>query len=179
MVENRLHTRLGVTLAAAAMGVLLLLAGCNGDSADDASGTASTAAASTVTVDGLVTPGPDAGRPLHGLPPWGASSSTTAGSGSNSSSSSGSAAPPGTVTIAWEPPTENTNGTALTNLAGFTIHYGTNSQNYTSTIQVANPGISRYVVDNLPPGTYYFAVSAYTSTGEDSSYSPQVSVTVD
>lgn len=83
------------------------------------------------------------------------------------------------MTIAWEPPTENTNGTMLTNLAGFVIHYGTDSQNYTSTIQVANPGITSYVVDNLAPGTYYFAVSAYTSTGEDSSYSPQVSVTVD
>lgn len=82
------------------------------------------------------------------------------------------------MTLTWQPPTENTNGTALTNLAGYYIHYGTQSQNYTSTIQITNPGITTYVVENLPAGTYYFVIAAYNSAGEESADSLQVSTTV-
>ncbi len=82
------------------------------------------------------------------------------------------------MTLTWQPPTENTDGSALTNLAGYYIDYGTETQNYTTTVQIANPGITTYVIDNLSPGTYYFAITAYNSTGEDSGYSNQVSTTV-
>ncbi len=82
------------------------------------------------------------------------------------------------MTLTWQPPTENTNGTALTNLAGYYIDYGTQSETYTTTIQIANPGLTSYVVENLAPGTYYFAVTAYNSDGTDSGDSNQVSATV-
>jgi hypothetical protein len=35
-------------------------------------------------------------------------------------------------------------------------------------MEVRNPGISRYVIENLSPATYYFAVRAFTSTGVES-----------
>jgi Fibronectin type III domain len=82
------------------------------------------------------------------------------------------------VTLDWQPPTENTNGTPLTNLAGYYIYYGTQSQNYTNTIQITNPGVTTYVVENLSPGTYYFVIAAYNSAGEDSADSAQVTTTV-
>ncbi len=82
------------------------------------------------------------------------------------------------VTLTWQPPTQNTDGTALTNLAGYYIDYGTQPQNYTTAIQVANPGVTTYVVENLPPGTYYFVVTAYNSNGEDSSASNPVTAIV-
>ncbi len=84
----------------------------------------------------------------------------------------------GSVTLSWQPPTENTNGSVLTNLAGYNVHYGTQSQSYTSDVQVANSGASTYVVQNLSPGTYYFAVTAYNSDGSESQYSPEVSTTI-
>jgi hypothetical protein len=74
----------------------------------------------------------------------------------------------GGATLSWAPPTQNTDGTALTNLAGYRIAYGTSSTALTSTIQVANPGLSSYTLSNLAPGTYYFAVRAYTSSGTES-----------
>ena len=77
----------------------------------------------------------------------------------------------GGATLSWTPPTTNTDGTALTNLAGYRIAYGTSSSALTSTIQVANPGLSSYSLSNLAPGTYYFAVRAYTSSGTESSNS--------
>jgi len=77
----------------------------------------------------------------------------------------------GTAALEWLPPTQNTDGSALTNLAGYRIVYGTSTQQLTQTIQVANAGMSSYVVDNLAPGTYYFAVRAYTSSGAESTNS--------
>ncbi|MGH8319491.1 MAG: fibronectin type III domain-containing protein [Steroidobacteraceae bacterium] len=84
----------------------------------------------------------------------------------------------GGVTINWTPPTQNTNGTSITNLAGYDINYGTSSGDYTQTVSVSNPGIASYVVDNLTPGTYYFSVTAYNSDGAQGLPSPEVSATV-
>lgn len=77
----------------------------------------------------------------------------------------------GGATLSWTPPTSNTDGTTLTNLAGYRIAYGTSSTALTQTIQVANPGLSSYTLSSLSPGTYYFAVRAYTSSGTESSNS--------
>jgi len=112
----------------------------------------------------------------------GSSTSTAStGSGSTSSSSSSSTPPKKTsdsVTINWTPPTENTNGSPLTNLAGYDIHYGTSSGSLTKKISISNPGIATYVVSNLAAGKYYFAVAAVNSSGTESPLSAQVSATV-
>ena len=74
----------------------------------------------------------------------------------------------GGATLSWMPPTQNTDGSALTNLAGYRIYYGTSANALTQTVQVSNPGVTSYVVENLSPATYYFAVRAYASTGAES-----------
>jgi hypothetical protein len=77
----------------------------------------------------------------------------------------------GSVTLSWTPPTQNSDGSALTNMAGYKVHYGTSAGNLTQTIQVANPGLTTYVLTNLSSATWYFGVSAYTSTGTESALS--------
>lgn len=104
----------------------------------------------------------------------GGSGSPSAASTSNGLPTSGS----GAVTLNWMPPTENTDGSPLTNLAGYDIHYGTASGDYTQTVAVSNPGIATYVVDNLTPGTYYFSVTAVNSEGAESPLSAEVRSTV-
>ena len=85
----------------------------------------------------------------------------------------------GTATLSWLPPTENTDGTALTNLAGYKIYYGTNEGAYTKVITIDNVGIATYVVDNLAAGnTYYFVVTAFDSAGLQSDYSSVGSKTI-
>jgi len=84
----------------------------------------------------------------------------------------------GAITLNWTAPTENTDGTPLTDLSGYDIHYGTKSGNYTQSVSVSNPGIATYVVDNLTPGTYYFSVSAVNSAGTESPLSSEVTATV-
>jgi hypothetical protein len=83
------------------------------------------------------------------------------------------------VTLSWQAPTDNADGTALVDLKGYKVHYGASSKSYSSTIQVSNPGLTTYVVENLVAGKYYFAVTAYNSAGVESSLSPEVSTQVD
>lgn len=75
------------------------------------------------------------------------------------------------ATLSWTPPTQNTNDSPLTNLAGYRVVYGRDSSNLDQTIQIANPGLSTYTVTNLTSGTWYFAVKAYSSTGAESAIS--------
>jgi hypothetical protein len=84
----------------------------------------------------------------------------------------------GSATLSWHPPTSNTNGSVLMNLAGYQIKYGTSSTNLSQTIQIANPGLTSYVVTNLTPGTYYFGIDAYNATGTQSRLSAVVSKTI-
>ena len=77
----------------------------------------------------------------------------------------------GSVTLSWTPPQQNTDGSALTDLAGYRIYYGTASRNYDNTVSIDNPGISTYVVENLSPDTYYFAATAVNSAGVESDFS--------
>jgi hypothetical protein len=80
----------------------------------------------------------------------------------------------GSVTLAWEAPTTREDGSALTNLAGYRIKYGRMSKTYDYEIDIDNPGILTYVVENLRPGNWHFVASAYDSTGLESNFSNEV-----
>jgi len=77
----------------------------------------------------------------------------------------------GSATLKWTPPTTNTDGSVLTNLAGYKILYGTSADELTQTISVNSPGMSTYIVDNLKLGSYYFAVRAINANGAESALS--------
>ncbi|MBV6416846.1 MAG: hypothetical protein CMLOHMNK_01463 [Steroidobacteraceae bacterium] len=74
----------------------------------------------------------------------------------------------GSATLTWTAPTQNEDGSALTNLAGYRILYGRSATSLDQTIDVANPGLTTYVVDDLAQGTWYFAMRSYTSGGLES-----------
>jgi hypothetical protein len=80
--------------------------------------------------------------------------------------------------LSWTAPTQYTDGSPLTDLAGYKIYYGTEPGNYSVTIQLDNPGLTTYVVEYLTPNTYYFAVTAINSTGIESQYSGEASMQV-
>jgi hypothetical protein len=84
----------------------------------------------------------------------------------------------GNATLDWTPPTDNTDGTVLTNLAGYNVHYGTSPDKLTQVDKLANPGMTSYVVDNLSAGTWYFAISSYAANGAESSNSGVISTTI-
>jgi hypothetical protein len=84
----------------------------------------------------------------------------------------------GSATLSWLPPTANTNGTPLTNLAGYKIYYGTSSSSLDQSVEVSNPGISIYVIGNLSPATWYFSLVSYNSAHVESPLSQVVSTTI-
>jgi hypothetical protein len=74
----------------------------------------------------------------------------------------------GRATLSWTAPTENTDGSTLSNLAGYRIRYGTSASALTQTIVIDNASVTTYVVENLSPATWYFAVTAVNSQGAES-----------
>ena len=81
------------------------------------------------------------------------------------------------VSLSWEAPSTNEDGTPLTDLAGYKIYYGTAPGNYTQNIDVGN--VTTYTFTNLTGGlTYYFVATAYNTARIESSYSNEVSKTI-
>lgn len=84
----------------------------------------------------------------------------------------------GVATLSWMPPTENEDGTPLTDLAGYRIHYGTDLGSLDRTVDITTPGLASYVVENLTPGTWHFVLTAYTTGGRESRVSSAASKTI-
>jgi hypothetical protein len=83
----------------------------------------------------------------------------------------------GQVQLSWERPTTKADGTPLTDISGYKIYYGLTSQTYDFTKTVSNQ--TTYAISGLERGrTYYFAVTAYNASGNESGFSNEVSVTV-
>ena len=82
------------------------------------------------------------------------------------------------VTIAWTPPTQNDDGSTLVDLKGYKIHYGTASGTYTGVISLDSAGLASYVIDSLPAGLNYIALTAYNVAGDESDYSTEVTATL-
>jgi hypothetical protein len=85
----------------------------------------------------------------------------------------------GTISLNWQPPTQNEDGSPLFDLAGYVIHYGTTSGEYDNEILLDNPGLTSHLIENLAPGTYYVAATSFTSSGVESDYSGEIAATVD
>ena len=77
------------------------------------------------------------------------------------------------VSLAWDSPSTNVDGSPLTDLAGYRIYYGSASKAYQSTVDVGTA--TSATVHGLEPGqNLYFAVTAYNSESNESPFSPEV-----
>ena len=81
----------------------------------------------------------------------------------------------GTATLRWAPPTQTTDGQALSGLAGYRVYYGQATFRLDRNVTVYDPAATMAVVSNLGSGTWFFAVSAFTTTGSESAMSNVVS----
>lgn len=165
----RSHIRNAVLCALVTFG----LAACG---ADDVSGGSAATGAVVTPNTGMIDrlPGTTANTPPN---------TATVATNGQGSASSGTTAPTnkvstGTATLDWTPPIQNSDGSALTNLAGYTVYYGTSPDSLTESVKVSNPGLSAYTLSNLSSGTWYFSVTAYSLTGIESSRSGVISTTI-
>lgn len=102
-------------------------------------------------------------------------SSSPIGIGGGSAGGAATDGGTGSVTLIWQPPAKNTDGSPLVDLAGYRIVYGTAPDRLDSYIDVNNPGVSSYVIENLTKTTWYFAVIAVNEAGALSEPSNTVS----
>lgn len=75
------------------------------------------------------------------------------------------------ATLRWVIPTQNTDGSPLTDLAGFRITYGQSATPGGTTISIDDPTVTTRVIQPLAPGAWYFWVQARNSLGVFSDYS--------
>lgn len=79
----------------------------------------------------------------------------------------------GTITLSWLPPTANSDGSPLRDLAGYRLYYGRSSREYDHEIHIVNPGVTDYVVENLVADEYYFSATAVNASGVESEFSAE------
>ncbi|HET9865323.1 MAG TPA: putative Ig domain-containing protein [Steroidobacteraceae bacterium] len=84
----------------------------------------------------------------------------------------------GSATLTWDAPTTNSDGSTLTDLAGYRVNYGRSSTQLDQTVQISNPGLTTYTIDDLASGTWYFAIRAYSDSGNVSEASNIASKTI-
>jgi hypothetical protein len=77
----------------------------------------------------------------------------------------------GSASLSWTAPTTNSDGTAVTGLAGYRIYVGTDPANLSLRGGISGSQATTFEVLGLAPATYYFAVSAYNESGEESAKS--------
>ena len=90
---------------------------------------------------------------------------TAAAATSGSAALSGVAAAKGATTLSWTPPTLNDDGTPL-QLTGYRIYWGLTEGHYPHSVTLTNPGLTRYVVEQLAPAKWYFVATAVSAAGE-------------
>ena len=77
----------------------------------------------------------------------------------------------GAVTLSWAPPTENEDGSYLTDLAGYWVYWGNNPGTYTNWMRIDDPGLTMLVIEDLVPGSWEFAMTSFNAAGVESSLS--------
>ena len=77
-----------------------------------------------------------------------------------------------TLMLSWTAPTTNEDGTPLEDLAGYRLHYGTESGKYLYVVDVGK--YTSAELDDLAPDTWYVAVTAYDYLGNESDFSNEI-----
>ncbi len=80
--------------------------------------------------------------------------------------------PPDRITIAWTSPVRSEDGSTCTDLKGFKVYQGTRSGVYDLTIDAGN--VTQYIVPIKSMGSYYFRVTAYDASGNESQFSNEL-----
>jgi hypothetical protein len=84
----------------------------------------------------------------------------------------------GTATLNWVAPTVNTNGSLLTNLAGYRVVYGTSANALNQSRVINDRSVLSTTISSLAPGTWYFAMRAINASGGESSNTAVASKTI-
>ncbi|MES9859970.1 MAG: putative Ig domain-containing protein [Candidatus Thiodiazotropha sp. LLP2] len=79
----------------------------------------------------------------------------------------------GSVTVNWVAPSTRTDGSSLSmsDISGYRLYMGTTANNLSPVVDLDDSTANNHVMDNLETGTYYFAITAYDTIGNESDLS--------
>jgi hypothetical protein len=83
----------------------------------------------------------------------------------------------GVVELRWQAPTQNIDGSPLTDLAGYQIYFGLNSGSYDGTVAISDPLATNEYME-LPSGDHFISISAIDADGNESGLSNEIMKTV-
>jgi hypothetical protein len=81
----------------------------------------------------------------------------------------------GSALLTWNAPSTYTDGSTLTDLAGYKVYWGNAQGSYQNSYQINNGGASSYTVKGLAAGRWYFRVTSLTAAGQESTPTPELS----
>jgi hypothetical protein len=86
----------------------------------------------------------------------------------------------GFASLSWRAPSQRVDGKTLSvsEIDGYRIYYGTSPGDYDSVLSVDDPYTFTLRIDDLPAGTYYFAMTTVDTNGLESDYSAETVRTV-
>ena len=148
--------RLGAGIATAAL--MMTLAACGGGGGSGSSTSAAVPPASTAPI----TP---ANPPPIDPPPANPSPTNPPPTSS-------------TAELTWTAPTQNEDGTALTNLGGYKVRYGQTPGTLTEVRDIANSATTSVTIEGLSSDMSYFTLASYTNAGVESAPTGAFSKTI-
>lgn len=84
----------------------------------------------------------------------------------------------GKATVTWTPPTQNTDGSAITNLASYELFHAATSAAVSTATAISVPLGTTHVVTGLPNGIRYFGMKAVNDQGVKSNMSALANKTI-
>jgi len=72
------------------------------------------------------------------------------------------------IALSWARPTFRSNGSRLDNLVGYRIYGGTNPESLELLAELCSPDTTRWVITDLPKGTWHFRVTAIDDQDKES-----------
>ena len=79
--------------------------------------------------------------------------------------------------LRWKAPTQNVDGSPLTDLAGYTVYWGDQSRVYSGSHTINNASTTQWTA-TMGAGEYFFALTAFDKEGNESGYSNEVRKTI-
>ncbi len=97
-----------------------------------------------------------------------------------SGASGGGSAGGGRVTLHWQSPTASADGSSLNDLDGFRVYYGKAEPLTKANAKQLKTGkdARSQLIEALSPGTYFFAVTAIDTSGNESAFSEVISTDI-
>jgi hypothetical protein len=84
----------------------------------------------------------------------------------------------GDVVLNWIAPTENVDGTALTDLAGYKLYFGRTGESLTESRVIENAQATSYLLEDLGIGSWRFVMTAVDQGGHESRFSDEATISI-